>query len=116
MIYMRNNFCIDCDFDIRVVREEGNDVDLFIPIDNRTLNLYLNRAPEYLHSRLQFPMVRNIIIRFSLSNENNIATLHFLKSIDLQSSLVNFEINYDNYIIDIKDKKNYVEVQLRNRK
>lgn len=116
MIYMRSNFCIDSDFDIRVVREEGTDIDLFIPIDNRTINLYLNNCPDYIHSRLQFPMVRNIIVRFSVSDENNIATIHFLKSIDLQSSLINFEIDYENHMIEIKDKKFFVEIHIDTKK
>jgi hypothetical protein len=42
MIYKKNSFIVDSDFDIRTVREEGEDIDLFLPIGNRTVNLYLN--------------------------------------------------------------------------
>jgi len=111
MIYCKGNFYLDCDFDIRVVREEGDDIDLFIPLDNRTLNLNLD-STVYLNSRIQFPAVRNVIIRYSADLKNNVATIHLLRNIDFQSSLANFEVFYENRVINIKDKKFFVEMSI----
>ncbi|SKC85434.1 hypothetical protein [Maledivibacter halophilus] len=114
-MYNKGKFCIDSDFEIRTVREEGNDIDLFIPIGNRTLNLYFDDNIKPLYSRMQFSIVRNLIIRYSLDAENNIATIHMLRSIDLHSSVVNFEIDYRNHVIEIKDREYFVEMRIINK-
>ncbi len=112
LLYKKGNICIDSDFDIRVVREEGSDIDLFIPTDNRTINLYMEDKPNYLCSRLQFPMVRNIILRFSKDQNNNICTVHFLRNIDLQSAVVNFELEYIGRVIKLIDREFYIEMKM----
>lgn len=112
MMYKKGMFIIDSDFDIRTIREEDCDIDLFLPIDNRTINLDLGNAPEYLYSRLQFPMVRNIIIRFSLSEKNNISTVHILRNIDIQSAIANFEIDYTKHYIEVKDREYFIEMRI----
>ncbi len=116
MIFSKENFYIDSDFEIRIVREDENDVDLFIPIGNRTLNLYFGDTMDVLNSRMQFSIVRNLVLRFSMGLANNIATIHMLKNIDLHSSIVNFEINYSDHIIEIKDKEYFVEMSIKRKK
>ncbi len=110
--YEQGNFLIHCDFDIRTVREEGSDIDLFIPTDNRTINLYIDDKPKYLRSRLQFPQVRNIILRLSTDPKNDICTIHLLRSIDLQSAVVNFELDYTDYFIKLIDREFYIEMNI----
>lgn len=116
MIYDKGKLQIDSDFEIRIVREDGNDVDLFIPIGNRTLNLHFDGNMSSLNSRMQFSMIRNLVFRFSLDSDNNMATIHMLNSIDLHSSVVNFEMDYSNSVIEIKDKEFFVEMQIKNNK
>ncbi|MDK2917524.1 MAG: hypothetical protein PWQ37_257 [Candidatus Petromonas sp.] len=116
MIYKKNSFIVDSDFDIRTVREEGEDIDLFLPIGNRTVNLYLNNSPDYLNSRLQFPMVRNVILRFCTSQNNNVCTVHLLRNIDLQSSVVNFEVDYTKHYISLRDTEYFAEMKIKNKK
>ncbi|WIF95781.1 hypothetical protein [Caminicella sporogenes] len=115
VFYKKGKFCLNCDFDIRVIREDENDTDLFIPVENRTVNLYFEDFPSYLKSRVQFLMVRNIIIRFCSREDNNACTVHLLRNIDLQSAHVNFEINYENHIIEIIDKEYFIDMKIKEK-
>ncbi len=113
MIYEKNNLKINSDFEIRILREENDDIDILIPIDKRTINLYMNNLPQYVKSRFQFPAVKTIIIRSCKLKENNICTIHFLRNIDLHSSMVNFELDYNNKIIIISKKEGYVDFRVK---
>lgn len=116
MKFEKSNLLIESDFEIRMVREENEDVDILIPLENRTLNLYFDDIPKYVKSRLQFPMIKNIIIRFSNSNDNNILTVHLLRNIDFQSSVANFEIDYTNFMFKVKRKEYSVEMWIKIKK
>ncbi|WP_432405341.1 hypothetical protein [Wukongibacter sp. M2B1] len=116
MIYNKNNLYLDSDFEIRMLRDDGSDIDLFIPIGNRTLNLYFDDTIDCLNSRMQFSIVRNLVFRLSTQPHNNILTVHMLGSIDLHSSVVNFEIDYSDYSIDISDKEYFVEMRIEKKK
>ena len=115
MIYNKDNICIKSDFNIRTIREEDNDIDIIIPINNRTLNLYIKDMPSYISSRFQFQMIKNIIIRFNKSENNNICTVHLLRNIDLQSAVMNFEMDYNEKIIYIEDKEYYIDMKIGDR-
>ncbi|WP_053957029.1 hypothetical protein [Inediibacterium massiliense] len=110
MLYTNGNFHIESDFEIRVLREVGEDVDLLIPIEDRTLNLYMDHLPDYLSKKIQFPMIKNILIRFCTLKNNPICTIHFLRSIDIQSAIVNFEMDYSHHFLHIKNKEYSVEL------
>lgn len=110
MVYQNGNFLLNSDFDIRVVRQEGDDTDLFIPVGNRTLNLHLGNLAHPSVSRLQFPNVRNLLIRFCSGEESHDCTVHLLSSIDLYSSLMNFEIDYRDSCIELKESPHYAEL------
>ena len=112
--YEKSNLVIYSDFEIRVLREENNDIDLFIPLDLRVLNLHIYDMPEYISDRLQFTQVRNIIIRFTTDNHNNYCTIHFLKDIDLQSAIINFTVNYKDHNIKIMKADYSVEMYIEN--
>ncbi|WP_432661836.1 hypothetical protein R9X47_14820 [Wukongibacter baidiensis] len=116
MVYDKNNFYLDSDFEIRIIREDENDIDLFIPIGNRTLNLHFDDTIDCLNSRMQFSIVRNLVFRLSTKPDNNTLTIHMLGSIDLHSSVVNFEIDYSDYSIDISDKEYFVEMRIEKKK
>ena len=48
--------CLDTDFNFRVIREEDNDIDLFIDINYRSLDIDTN-GDSFFNSRIQFPYV-----------------------------------------------------------
>lgn len=95
------NLNLDIDFDYRIIREENNDIDLFIDINYRSLDIDTDNN-GFFSSRVQFPFVRSLILR--INKESNIMTVHLMRDIDLFSAFANFEINYDNCVINIKNE------------
>ena len=58
------NLNLDSDFDYRVIREEDNDLDLYIDISD--ICVYINIwESNFFNSRIQFPYVRSILIRIN---------------------------------------------------
>lgn len=112
MILNENNFSLNCDFEIRTIREDEKDKDIIISLNRRTVNLYFNDLPKYIKSRIQLLDVQNIIIRYSKDEFNNICTIHILRNIDLHSSIMNFEIDYTNFKLEIKNKEYYVDFRI----
>lgn len=106
-MYINGNFVLESDFEIREIREEdeNGDIDLFIPIEYRTVNLFLPFIDKNKMSRIQLSQVKSVVIRFNTHNENNSCSVHFLKNIDLFSHLLNFELNYTDYKILIKQEE-----------
>ncbi len=115
MEYRKEDFLIISNLEIRTLKEDDNDIDLFIPIDYRTLNLYIENLPNYINNRIQFTEVRSLIIRFSIKEDENYCTIHLLKSIDLQSAIVNFEMNYKDHYIELVHKEYYIEMYLKRK-
>lgn len=93
------NLNLDSDFDYRVIREEENDIDLYIDINYRCVDINVGES-EIFHSRIQFPYVRSILLR--INKENYLMTVHLMRDIDLFSAFANFEVNYENSIFSIK--------------
>ncbi|MDI9476966.1 MAG: hypothetical protein ACOX0L_10595 [Natronincolaceae bacterium] len=104
---INGDFILKSDFEIREIRKEDEhgDVDLFIPIGHRTVNLFIPFIDEDKMSRIQLCEVKNIVIRFNTKEGNNRCSIHFLKNIDLLSHLLNFELDYKNYEIIIKQEE-----------
>lgn len=100
------NLNLDTEFDYRIIREEDNDIDLFIDINYRSLDIDYGDSSIFFASRLQFPFVRSIILRFN--KLNNLMTVHLMRDIDLFSAFANFEIDYSNSSISIKNDKEKV--------
>lgn len=92
---------LDTDFDYRVIREEENDIDLFIDLNYRSLDIKLEDS-NFFNSRIQFPFVRSIILR--LNKESDIVTIHLMRDIDLFSAFANFEMNISNAVLNIKNE------------
>lgn len=93
------NLNLECDFDVRIIREDELDTDLFIDLKYRTVDINFLEN-EILKSRLQFISVRGILIR--ICEKNHDATIHLMRDIDLNSAFCNFEINYYQKKIEIK--------------
>lgn len=108
MLYKKGELIIESDYEIRVLREE-NDVDIMIDTQDRTTNLNFFFPIKMPISRIQLPQVNRILIRFCKDNHNNWATLHFLRNMDLQSHIINFEIDYSKYRILVKDQEFYID-------
>ncbi|MGL5348647.1 MAG: hypothetical protein ACRDA3_14960 [Peptostreptococcaceae bacterium] len=94
------NLSLDTDFDYRIIREEENDLDLFIDLNYRSLDIDGGNT-DLFSSRIQFPFVRSIILR--LNKESHIMTVHLMRDIDLFSAFANFELNYKDSIVKIKN-------------
>jgi len=103
--YRKGNLLIESDFGIRTIMEDGMDIDLFIPMAHRTLNLNIEDLPSFMDNRIQLNEVRSIIVRFSMEVDNDYCTIHFLRSIDLQSAIMNFIVDYSKHYIKITRKE-----------
>ena len=104
------NLNLDSDFDYRVIREEDNDLDLYIDINYRCVDINIGES-NFFNSRIQFPYVRSILIR--INKESSLMTVHLMRDIDLFSAFANFEVDYTNSIFEIK---NYQEKVIIDKK
>ncbi|OPJ55940.1 hypothetical protein [Alkalithermobacter paradoxus] len=111
-MFTKGNLTIDTDFDIRIIKEDDMDVDLFIDLGYRSLDLNIGKNDLDI-SRIQFTKVRGLVIRFSKSG--NVMTCHMLRDIDLHSAFANFEIDYKYSVINIVDLDDKVEVFKQNK-
>lgn len=94
------NLNLDTDFEYRIIREEENNIDLFIDINYRSLDVN-SQGSNFFLSRIQFPFVRSLILR--INKDNNLMTVHLMRDIDLFSAFANFEVDYKDSIISIKN-------------
>ena len=115
MEYFKNNLKIKSDFDIKSLDKFEEDIDLIISLDSRVVNLILEDLPDYIINRFQLTEVKSILIRHSVNTENNTLTVHFLRVIDLNSSLMNFSLDYTNFEIIIKDNEYSVDFIVQKR-
>jgi hypothetical protein len=95
------NLNLNCDFETRVIREDELDADIFIDIKNRPLDIGLGENDFGITSRIQFSLVRGILLRISKQSYN--MTVHLLANIDLHSAYANFEIEYKDSVLNIKE-------------
>lgn len=110
--YNSNGLSIISDFEIIILRQMDNDIDLIIPIEGRVLNLYIEDMPGFVSRNFQFTEVKSIIIRHTLDRNNRYSTVHFLRSIDMNSALVNFTLNHEDKKIRILDGKYWVDMYI----
>lgn len=96
---------LDSDFDYRVIREEDNDVDLYIDINYRCVDIQVKDS-NIFNSRIQFPYVRSILLR--INKEMTLMTVHLMRDIDLFSAFANFEVDLSNSIFKIKNHQEKV--------
>lgn len=108
-MYINGNLKLDSDFEIRVIREDEFDIDLFIDINYRSVDLNIGNNDLNI-SRIQFQMVRAVLLRFS--KNGTIMTCHMLRNIDLYSAFSNFEIEYKDRVVSIKKVEEKVEFSI----
>ena len=94
-----SNLSLDTDFEYRIIREDENDIDIFVDVNYRSVQI--NRKDMiYLHQD-SIPICRSMILR--ISKLNHLMTIHFMRDIDLFSAFANFEIDYTDSVIRIKN-------------
>ena len=112
MIYKKSNLKIISDFKVKEIQKDNYNVDLIIEVGYRCVNLYFDDLPKYIKSRVQFPSVKSIFIRFCIIEDNNICTLHFLSDSGVYSSMTNFEIDYSQLYMEVRDKEFSVDLKI----
>jgi hypothetical protein len=112
MIYEKSNLNIVSDFIIKEIQKDEYNVDLAIGLEYRCVNLYFDNVPKCIKSRIQFPTVKSMLIRFCTIEDNNICTIHLLSDSGIHSTIANFEIDYSETYIEVKDKEFSVDVKL----
>jgi hypothetical protein len=116
MIYEKSNLSIESDFVLKEIQKDEYNVDLVIQMDYRCVNLYFHNFPKYINSRIQFPTVKSMLIRFCTIEDNNICTIHLLSDSGIHSTIANFEMDYSETYIEVKDKEFSVDVKLSVKK
>lgn len=101
------NLKLDTDFEYRIIREKDGDIDLFIDVNYRSLDIECDNY-DFFNGRIQFPFVRSLILR--INKDSHLMTVHLMRDIDLFSAFANFEFNYENYIFNIKNNHEKVLV------
>ncbi len=107
-------FNLQSDYNFRILRDDEEDIDIIISLDNKTLNLYFDRMPDYIKDRIQCSMIKNIVIRLSKLKDNSLCTIHLLRNIDLHSSVMNFVFDYINTKFIIEDLEYCVTLKILN--
>lgn len=110
--YEKSNLIIYSDFEVRKLKEENKDIDLLIPVDLSVLNIHIGDMPDHISNRLQLTQVKNVLIRFVDDYENNICTIHFLKSVDISSAQLNFTMDYNKHLIKLIKSEHWVDMEI----
>ena len=92
---------LDCDFEYRTIREEDDDLDLYVDVNYRCLDINLG-DDNFFNSRIQFPFVRSILLRINKNLET--ITVHLMRDIDLFSAFANFELDLRAQVLCIKNE------------
>ena len=91
----------DCDFEYRIIREEDDDLDIYVDVNYRFLDIELGEN-NFFNSRIQFPFVRSVLLRINKNLDT--ITVHLMRDIDLFSAFANFELDLSNQILCIKNQ------------
>ena len=92
---------LDCDFEYRIIREEADDLDIYVDVNYRCLDIELGEN-SFFNSRIQFPYVRSILLRINKNMET--ITILLMRDIDLFSAFANFELDLSEHILSIKNE------------
>jgi hypothetical protein len=112
MVYEKSNLKIVSDFKVKEIEKDEYSIDLIIPVEYKCVNLYLDKLPKYINSRIQFPSVKSMLIRFCTIEDNNICTVHFLSDSGIHSTMTNFEMDYSETYIEVRDKEFSVDIEI----
>lgn len=109
----QNHIHLESDFLFRKVLKDEGDVDIWIAVEGRCVNIIVEEAPEFLLSRIQFPRVRWVIIRIANDSQEGTATLHFLGEEGRASAFCNFELQLKQVkLIFRKDQEGAAELKV----
>lgn len=100
---------INIKVDYRIIREDGMDQDLIIPIENGLIDL--NVSDFKIFDRIQFTHIYAILLR--ITNQNMTICIHLLKDIDIFSSFVNMDIDLakKNMVISKNDNHTIINIE-----
>lgn len=115
-MYKYNNYNLNMksDFEIRELHNFEDDIDLIVDTNRSVVNLILEELPEYIDSRFQFTEVNHILFRISKNQDINLCTIHFLRVIDLNSSLMNFVLDISKTRIEINKSQYQINMEIKN--
>lgn len=94
--------------DYRIIREDGIDQDIIIPMDNGILDFEI--SDFNIFDRIQFTNIYAILLR--ITNQNNTICIHLLKDIDIFSSFINMDINLEHKNMVILNKDNHITLKI----
>ncbi len=90
----------------RIIREDETDQDIYIDADMNTVNMIIGDA--YYINRIQFPLVKAIIIR--ATSVDKTVTVHLLRDIDLFSSFCNMDMDLSDKTLTLLKKDNLINL------
>ncbi len=93
----------------RIIREDGIDQDIIIPMYNGILNFDISDFDIF--DSIQFTNIYAILLR--ITNQNNSICIHLLKDIDIFSSFVNMDINLNNKNMIISNEDNHITLKIK---
>lgn len=112
MVYEKAKLKIHSDFKVREIQKDEYNIDLILQLDYRCVNLYFPDFPKCINSRVQFPSVKSILIRFCTIKDNNICTIHYLSDSGVHSTIANFEMDYSDTYIEVKEQEFFVDMKM----
>lgn len=113
MYFYKNNYLnISSDIEIIELNNSGEDADVIISLDNNVVNIEIDNMPDYLSDRIQLTEVKTILIRFSLKKDHKLGMIHFLRVVDLNTPLMNFEIDLSGIEIIIRKEKFNIKLKI----
>lgn len=112
--YNNYNLNISSELEIKELHNLEEDVDIIINTDRGVVNLLLEELPEYIQSRFQLTEVNHILFRISKIQDTNLCTIHFLRVIDLNSSLMNFVLDISKIKIKIYKTEFQINMEIKN--
>ena len=110
--YNKYGLKLESDFEIRTVYEDDKDIDLFLQLNNRPINMEIKDLPSFLPDRFQINNIGNILLRLSKKETNTLTTIHFLRNIDLNSSFLNFTLDYREKSIFLREGEFSLELRI----
>jgi hypothetical protein len=109
-----NGLLIKSDYEIRPVREDEIDIDHFIEFNYRVINIIFDKDCGPL-SNLQLTKSYGLLIRQSKIGKK-MASLHFLNSIDINQAYLNFDLDYSEFYLEIKNESHCTQLLILRRK
>ncbi len=102
VIIMDVNLHLNSSFPIRTIRDDKEGKDLLIDIGGRVVDLHIEGLPSYILGRFQFTEVSHVIFRYT-PGAGTVSSIHFMRSIDMKTSLMTFDLDFQGLALDFVD-------------